>query len=121
MNKPYLKYTFLALAVICAMLSCKVTKPYRRPDLNTSDLYRGQGATDTATIANMPWESLFADTVLKALIREGLSQNLNLKEEIQKIEEAQAALRQSKAAFLPNLSGNASIARSEQSIASLNF
>jgi NodT family efflux transporter outer membrane factor (OMF) lipoprotein len=89
--------------------------------MDTRGLYRDQGATDTATIATMPWQSLFADTALKALISEGLSQNLNLKAAIQKIVEAQAALGQSKAAFLPNLNGNASAARSKLSVASLNF
>jgi multidrug efflux system outer membrane protein len=121
MNKPYIKYTFLVPVLLCAALSCKVTKPYQKPDFNTSYLYRGQTGTDTATIASMPWESLFADTVLKALIREGLYQNLNLKVAIQKIAEAQAALGQSKAAFLPSLSGNLSVGRSEQSLASLNY
>ena len=120
-NKLYLKYIFLALVLLCASLSCKVTKPYRQPDLNTNDLYRGQSTTDTTTIANMPWESLFADTVLKALIREGLYQNLNLKVAVQKIAEAQATLGQSKAAFLPSLSGNAGVTRSKQSVASLDF
>ncbi len=121
MNKPCLKYTFLVPVIICAMLSCNVTKPYRQPGLNTNDLYRGQNNTDTTTIADMPWESLFADTVLKALISEGLYQNLNLKVAIQKIAEAQASFGQSKAAFLPSLSGNTSAARSKLSVASLNF
>jgi len=121
MNKTCLKYTFSVLLLICALLSCKVTKPYGQPDLNTNDLYRGQSNTDTATIASMPWESLFADTTLKALIREGLYQNLNLKVAVQKIAEAQASFGQSKAAFLPGLSGNASVARSKQSLASLDY
>jgi multidrug efflux system outer membrane protein len=125
MTKPCLKYTFLVPVLICASLSCKVTKPYRQPDLNTNDLYRGQSNADTTTIANMPWESLFADTVLKALIHEGLYQIVNLKVAlkvaIQKIAEAQASLGQSKAAFLPGLSGNVGIGRSEQSLASLNY
>jgi len=69
----------------------------------------------------MPWESLFADTTLKALIREGLYQNLNLKMAIQKIAEAEAALGQARGAFLPNLSGNANAERSKISVASLNF
>lgn len=120
-NKLYIKYALLALVLLCASLSCKVTKPYQQPDLNTNDLYRGQSPADTTTIANMPWESLFADTVLKALIREGLYQNFNLKVAIQKIAEAQASLGQSKAAFLPSLSGNATVARSKQSVASLDF
>jgi NodT family efflux transporter outer membrane factor (OMF) lipoprotein len=121
MNKNVLRYTFFVLAFVCASISCKVTKPYRQPDLNTGDLYRGQSNTDTTTIASMPWENLFADTVLKALIREGLYQNLNLKAAIQKIAEAQASFGQSKAAFLPNLNGNAGVTRSKQSTASLNL
>jgi multidrug efflux system outer membrane protein len=121
MNGRFLKYTFLVLVLICASLSCKVTKHYQQPDLNTIDLYRAQSTTDTTTIATMPWESLFADTVLKALVREGLYQNLNLKVAVQKIAEAQAALGQTKAAFLPNLSGNASVTRSKQSAASLDY
>jgi outer membrane protein TolC len=121
MNTRFLKYTFLVLALLCVSLSCKVIKPYERPQLNTIDLYRGQTATDTATIAAMPWESLFADTILKSLIREGLNNNLNLKIAVQKIAEAQAALGQTKAAFLPNVSANASTTRSKLSAASLDY
>ena len=121
MNKLCLKYTALVLTIIGVTVSCKVTKPYQRPDLNTNDLFRGQNATDTTTIANMPWETLFADTILKALIHEGLYNNLNLKVAVQKIYEAQATFGQSKAAFLPNLSGNASATRSKLSAASLDY
>ena len=121
MNRSYLKYTFLTLALLSTVLSCKVTKPYEQPQLNTGDLYRNQQTTDTTTIAAMPCESMFADTILKALIREGLYNNLNLKVAVQKIQEAQAALGQSKAALLPNLSANASATRSKLSAASLNY
>ena len=121
MNKHCLKFTFLVAVLICALLSCKVTKPYTQPGANTINLYRDQSSADTATIASIPWQTFFADTILKALINEGLNQNLNLKTAVQKIVEAQAALRQSKAAFLPGLSGSASIGRSEQSLASLNY
>jgi len=122
MNKPFIKYILLILVIIGASLSCKVTRPYQQPDLNIgADLYRGQTGTDTATMASMPWESLFADTTLKALIREGLYNNLNLKVAVQKIAEAQAALGQTKAAFFPSLNGNASVTRSKQSAASLDF
>ena len=121
MNRTYFKYIFLLFVAMGTVLSCKVTKPYQQPDLNTGDLYRGQSNSDTATIASMPWQSLFTDTVLKTLIAEGLYNNLNLKIAVQKIFEAQAALSQSKAAMLPGLSANASATRSKQSAASLNF
>ena len=121
MNKHHIKYTFLIFALIAVALSCKVTKSYQQPDLNTGDLFRDHLNSDTATIAAMPWQSLFADTVLKALITEGLYNNLNLKIAIQKIEEARATFGQSKAAFLPSLSGNAGATQSKLSAASLDY
>jgi multidrug efflux system outer membrane protein len=121
MNRDCLKYIFLFALLSGALLSCRITKSYKRPDVNTNGLYRGQQSTDTATLASMPWQSLFADTALKSLIQEGLNNNLDLKTAVQKILEAQAALQQSKATFLPSLSGNASVSRSKQSQAGLNF
>jgi multidrug efflux system outer membrane protein len=121
MNRSIIKYiAFLAL-VGTILFSCKVTKTYKRPNVNTTGLYRDQAATDSTTLANMPWQTLFSDTALKALIQEGLSNNLDLRSAIQRILEAQATLQQSKAAFLPNLSANASATRSKQSSAGLNF
>jgi multidrug efflux system outer membrane protein len=121
MNRSNIKYTFLTFVLLSVVLSCKITKRYEQPQLNTSDLYRNQQTTDTTTIAAMPWERLFADTILKALIREGLYNNLNLKVAVQKIYEAQAALGQSKAALFPSLSANANASRSKLSAASLNY
>jgi outer membrane protein TolC len=121
MNKHCLRFILPLLMLICISLSCKVTKPYQQPGVNTGSLYRGETGTDTVTLATMPWDSLFTDTTLKSLIREGLNNNLNLKTAIQKIVEAQAALGQTKAAFYPSLSGNASVTRAEQSVASLDF
>ena len=121
MNKTYLKIILLVLIPISVMLSCKVTKPYKQPDLNTNAPYRDQTTTDTGTIANLPLETIFTDTILRSLIKEGLSQNLNLKIAVQKIVEAQAAFGQSKSAILPSLSANAGVTRSKQSAASLDF
>lgn len=121
MNRINIKYTFFTAIFLGMALSCKVTKPYEQPQLNSNDLYRGHQTTDTTTIATLPWERLFADTVLKALIREGLYNNLNLKIAVQKIYEAQAALGQSKAALLPSLSASANVTRSKLSGPSLGY
>ena len=121
MTKRYLIYTIITLLTTAAFYSCKVTKPYEQPGIITQNLYRGQTGTDTLTIASMQWEQLFADTILQNLIREGLTNNLNLKTAIQKIAEAQAALGQAKGAFIPSFSGNANVTHSRQSVAALNF
>ena len=119
MTTPFQKYNFLFLLTLCVLLSCKVIKKYQRPPLNTLDLFRGQTTGDTISMADMPWQTLFTDTTLKALIAEGLYQNLNLKIAIQRIAEAEATFNQSKAAFYPNLSANTSVTRSRLSPASL--
>src|SRR5271154_6774583 len=121
MNKPYLKIILLPLIIISVMFSCKVTKPYKQPVLDTNAPYRDQTITDTATIANLPLETILTDTILRSLIKEGLSQNLNLKIAVQKIAEAQATFGQSKSAILPSLSANAGVTRSKQSAAALDF
>ncbi|TSD64062.1 TolC family protein [Inquilinus sp. KBS0705] len=120
MNRSVIKYIILS-ALVVGGVSCKITKTYQSPQVKTDNLYRDLAGTDTTTMATMPWQTLFADTALKALIQEGLSNNLDLKTAIQRIAEAQATLQQSKAAFLPNLSANASVSRSKQSSAGLNF
>ena len=103
------------------VLSCKITRPYQQPDIKTDALYRDHSTTDTTSLAAMPWQNLFTDTALKALISEGLQHNLDLKTAIQKIYEAQAALGQTKNALLPSLNGNALVNPSKQSAAALDY
>jgi multidrug efflux system outer membrane protein len=111
----------IALASVAVFASC-VTKKYQSPVIeNTSRLYRDSSLTDSVSMANMPVQQLFSDTVLVNLISEGLRENLDLKTAIQRIAEAQAAFRQSKAAFLPSLNGSLTATRSKTSAASLNF
>ena len=121
MNKFSFKYILLFTLLFGVMPSCKITKTYNRPAVSTNGLYRDRQLNDTTTMAAMPWQSLFADTILRSLIQEGLNNNLDLKTAIQKILEAQATLQQSKAAFYPSLSGNAGVTRSKQSSAGLNY
>jgi multidrug efflux system outer membrane protein len=121
MNKGY-KKGIVAVALSAAVFaSCRVTQTYERPNVITEGLYRGQTSSDTTTIANRPWQSLFSDPILKELIQEGLTQNLDLKNAIQNIVQAQATLRQNKLALFPSLDLNATYTRAKASEASQNF
>lgn len=95
--------------VIMVMASCKVTRPYQRPE-HTADnaLFRDINTTDSTTIANVPWQQLFTDTNLQSLIQEGINNNLDMKIAVARIKSAAANLRQSKQAFLPTLDATAS-------------
>jgi len=121
MNCRFQKQILTALCLMMVMGACKVTKTYERPDLKTGALYRDQTSTDTTSMASMPWQDLFRDTILKELIQEGLEQNLDLKSAMQNIIQAQATLRQSRMAFIPSLTAEANAQRNKSSKAGLNF
>jgi multidrug efflux system outer membrane protein len=117
----YNKQVFILLASVSLLSACGITKTYKRPDVQVEGLYRDPANADSLTMANMPWQSVFQDIKLQALIQRGLERNLNLKNAIENIVQAQATLRQSKLALLPSLNASAEYTRAKQSQAGLNF
>jgi hydrophobic/amphiphilic exporter-1 (mainly G- bacteria), HAE1 family len=115
------------LGVLC-LPSC-VTQKYQQPGMVVKGgLYRGDttGAGlgpggDTATMATLPYRSLFSDTVLQGLIAEGLSENPDLRVAMERMGEARENLLQAKAALLPSLSANLSANPNKQSAAALDI
>lgn len=115
------KYILMVMTAVL-LSACSVTKKYERPTtLKTDQLYRDQASADSTTIADMPWQSVFKDEKLNALIQKGLDNNLNLKNAIENIVQAQVSLRQSKLAYYPTLQLDANATRTKQSEAGLNF
>ncbi|QSW88682.1 efflux transporter outer membrane subunit [Flavobacterium endoglycinae] len=115
------KYILMVMTAVL-LSACSVTKKYERPaTLSTDNLYRDQTSADTTTIADMPWQSVFKDEKLNALIQKGLDQNLNLKNAIENIIQARASLSQSKLAYYPTLQLDANATHTKQSEAGLNF
>ncbi|MDQ6813852.1 MAG: TolC family protein [Bacteroidota bacterium] len=109
MNTKYLRY-FLFISIITLLLNaCKVTAPFEDPAVNTTGLFRDVNTTDTNSIANLPWSQVFTDTILHRLIRDGLSQNLNLQIAYTRIQQAEAYYAQSSAAYYPTLGANTQV------------
>lgn len=108
-NTTYRSSLFCCLFVIAVMLvSCKVTRSYQRPaDVVPADLYRTTNTADSNTIADIPWKQMFSDTILQALIEEGIHNNFDLKIAVARIKQAQANLRQSRLAFFPSVDAHA--------------
>ncbi|MFC3561790.1 efflux transporter outer membrane subunit [Pedobacter jamesrossensis] len=119
MNFRY-KYSILIGFTILTLSAC-VTKKYERPQVKNEGLYRDNNTTDTVTIADLPWKNLFSDTTLQSLIQQGINENLDLKQAIERIKISEATLRQSRAAFLPSLQADVSVTDAKQSAAALNF
>ena len=119
--KTNYKYSFTIIGFVLLTLSACVTQQYTRPDVKTENLYRGQNTTDSATIATLPWKDLFADATLQTLIEQGLNQNLDLKQAIERIKIAEATLFQNRMALLPSLQADVSVTDAKQSARAVNF
>lgn len=114
-------YIALLLVFSGAFSSCKIGQKYARPDLNLPEQIEGQtdsvsgdgilvptasaDATfaDTLSVADIPWESLYADTVLQQLIGRALENNKDMKIAVARIKEMMAAKRISFANMFPEL------------------
>jgi NodT family efflux transporter outer membrane factor (OMF) lipoprotein len=115
------KYSIIIIGFALLTLSACVTQKYNRPEVKADNLYRDQKTTDTTTIANLSWKNLFADPTLRGLIEQGINENLDLKQAIERIKIAEASLFQSRMAFLPSLQGDVSVTDAKQSRSALNF
>ena len=111
----------ILIGLLVFTLSACVTNQYQRPTLITENLYRDVNTTDSTTIANLPWKTLFNDPMLQALIEQGINGNLDLKQAIERIKVAEATLMQNRLALLPSLQGDLSVTDNKQSQRAVNF
>ena len=106
MKKQIILYTVCLAAM---MSSCHIYKSYDRPEVDTQGLYRDPVsdndtlASDTTNMGNLPWEQVFTDPQLQALIRLGLEQNTDLQSAIQNVKAAEAELLSARMAYAPSL------------------
>ena len=97
------------LCMAALLSSCHIYKKYERPEVDANGLYRDPVSmtdtlvSDTANMANLPWEEVFTDPKLQDLIRTGLERNTNLQTALLQVSEACASLMTSRLAYLPSL------------------
>lgn len=96
----------MAAAVAAATLSaCGIYGRYERHDTGLGTLLRSELAADsTASVGEMGWREVFTDTLLQALIAEGLANNADLATARLKTVEASATLAAARKALLPSAS-----------------
>ncbi|HYW35262.1 MAG TPA: TolC family protein [Balneolaceae bacterium] len=120
-NKLFLKLICLAIVGI-SLTSCLATKPYKKPNIDTKNLYPFHKVSmDSTSLAEMPWQKIFKDPQLRQLINEALKNNLNLKSAIQQIRVAQARFYSAKMSLFPSLTADAQFTRNKTAKNSLNF
>ncbi len=96
---------------ICAFVlsSCNIYRQYERPEVDVQDSYRlpdSSSVTDTVSIADLSWTDIYTDPNLQTLINYGLENNTDLLVAMERVKEAQAALKSAKLSFLPSVSLN---------------
>ena len=96
----------LILVVALTLQSCFVAQDYTRPELPIEDtLYRTDNLpTDSVSIADVSWKTLFSDQYLQQYIEEGLQNNMDVRIAIQQMVAAEAYAKQGKAGYLPSVS-----------------
>ncbi|MGE5358500.1 MAG: efflux transporter outer membrane subunit [Bacteroidales bacterium] len=92
---------FLALAAFTG--GCKTGANYKRPELQPPALYRGQLAAAPESIADAGWWQVFDDPALQALVREGLTNNLDLRVAAGRVLEARALAGVAKSFLYPQV------------------
>lgn len=117
--RPFIKNIVVTGLGAWLITACGIMHKYESPLKNqqSSKLYRGQTSSDTASMAALPWQQLFADEALRGLIQKGLEQNYDLKIAVTRMNSASANLQQSKLALLPTVSATAQMTHSKPSTA----
>lgn len=104
-----MKHNFIVFAIVSLIaVSCGI-KNYQPIEISQKDsLIRESFSTDTTNITSMNWKSFYKDPHLQTLINEGLSNNIDLKVALYRIEQAAAYYKKSKGDLYPSVSAGAS-------------
>lgn len=105
------------LGLMLAITSCGSLRQSKPVPPNTDGLF-GAMPADSVSMADIPWQQLFADTVLQQYIAEALAHNPDMGMALASVQESEAYFRQGKAALLPTLNARtgASYARNSRRI-----
>jgi NodT family efflux transporter outer membrane factor (OMF) lipoprotein len=108
------KYSVVLVVSAFTLQSCFVAKDYTRPQIEeTQNLSRTDALpTDSLSMADVSWKTLFTDPYLTQYIEEGLQKYIDIRIAIQQVLAAEAYVKQGKSGYLPNVSAKASATRS---------
>ena len=94
-------YHIILAAILIGSLatSCKIGKKYTRPELDLPTTIADTNSSDTTTVADIQWPTIYTDTVLQRLINTALTYNKDLLAAAARVKESRYAHRMEKATF----------------------
>ena len=93
---------FLGCAFTLLLAGCAVGPNYQRPKVNAPAEFRGaEGASQQASIADLPWWDVFKDEQLKTLVQTALANNYDLAIAVTRIEQSRQIAAQARAQYFP--------------------
>jgi len=101
----------IVLASIFAS-SCTLGPAYKRPDIQTPTAFRGADSADAAapqSLADVQWFDLFQDPTLTQLVTTALQQNFDLRIAAERVLQARAIVRVTRADQFPTVDGTADV------------
>lgn len=108
------------LALVVALAGCAVGPNYHRPTLATPDTIRGaEPGGGPVSVADSNWWDLYDDPKLRDLLNTAVRNSPDLNAAIARIDEARAALGQTRLGLLPTIGGQADVRRSKASLDAL--
>jgi NodT family efflux transporter outer membrane factor (OMF) lipoprotein len=108
-----MRSVFLLLALLC-LTGCAVGPNYQRPKIQSPAQYRQPvpvtEPVSKASLADLPWTSLFGDEVITNLVRTALRQSNNLEAATQRVLQARAQLGVVRSQLAPQLTASGGFA-----------
>lgn len=103
----------LVLPLLFALQACSTTSPKPEPQMALNDKFGEGTTTSNGNVTTRDWWSAFSDSRLNALVGEGIAQNLDIQQALERINSAQANVVVSTSGGLPNLAYSASTSTSD--------
>jgi multidrug efflux system outer membrane protein len=106
MNNPTgsRRHACLTFILFGALITgCAVGPNYKRPQVEAPATFRDDNAATNTSFADLDWWEVYHDRLLQSLIREGLTNNYDLRIAMSRVQQARASAQQARAQFMPSL------------------
>jgi multidrug efflux system outer membrane protein len=106
-------------AFIVALLlvaGCALGPNYHRPATNPPENFRFAGSLTTNSLGDLRWQEVFHDPILQNLITIALTNNYNLQQAVERVEEARYSAMAARSPLFPQVNYGGDLGRGKNSI-----